>query len=171
MVTPDFAMVLHDDITDLTNIGPDCYTSVVGSAIPVEGVLTLSFRLNFSSPSHWIEIGAIAVNVIPVATAIGNDDTPHGSSAGALKQNYPNPFNPNTTINFELNKPQLVEISVYTIEGKLVRNLIAEDMPVGPHEITWNGRDNAGALVSSGVYLYRLQVGDFVEAKRMVLVR
>ncbi len=171
MTTPDHATVIHDDGTDLTNVGPDCYASFPNPVLPVEGTLTLSFRLNFSSPGHWIDIGAIALNVIPVATAIQDDDTPDGSRAGILNQNYPNPFNPNTNINFELSKPQLVEISVYTIEGKLVTNLISEELPAGAHEITWNGRNDAGALVSSGVFLYRLKVGDFVETKRMVLVR
>ena len=85
---------------------------------------------------------------------------------------YPNPFNPSTTIAFSLAQLQPVKLSIHDVAGRLVSRLIdGEILPAGLHEVNWRGRDRLGRLVSSGVYFYRLEAGDYVESKQMVLVR
>jgi hypothetical protein len=88
-----------------------------------------------------------------------------------LSQNYPNPFNPSTNIRFELPKAALVTLSVYNSLGQEVRRLVNAQKPAGYHTIVWNGRDQQGKPVPSGIYHYRIQAGDFVATKKMVLAK
>ena len=91
--------------------------------------------------------------------------------AFALQQNYPNPFNPNTAISYQLSAVSDVKLSIYNTNGQLVRTLINTTQPVGHYVVEWDSRDNSGTLVSSGVYVYRLNAGDRVFTRRMVLMR
>ncbi|MDE3056804.1 MAG: T9SS type A sorting domain-containing protein [Bacteroidota bacterium] len=89
----------------------------------------------------------------------------------ALDQNHPNPFNPSTEISFSLPKQSFVRIAIYTMTGEVVATLVNETMSAGNYSIPWNGRNQAGQAVSSGVYLYRIQAGDFVAVKKMLMVK
>lgn len=88
-----------------------------------------------------------------------------------LDGNVPNPFNPTTTISFSLSEPAPVALEIYNVSGRRVRTLVRSQQPAGTHEVTWDGRDDSGASVSSGVYFYRLTAGEYSEAKRMTLLR
>ncbi|MGB2868529.1 MAG: cytochrome c3 family protein [Bacteroidota bacterium] len=89
----------------------------------------------------------------------------------ALGQNYPNPFNPSTQIRFALPTESFVKLSIYSVSGELVTTLVNTTMSAGNHGVTWHGTNNAGQAVSSGVYVYRLQAGDFVSTRKMVLIK
>ncbi len=88
-----------------------------------------------------------------------------------LQQNYPNPFNPTTQIRYELPKAGHVVLSIFNSLGQEVRRLVDREQPAGYHLVTWNGRDQNGKPVPSGVYHYRLQVGDFVSTKKMIIAK
>ena len=88
-----------------------------------------------------------------------------------LFQNYPNPFNPETRIRFELPKGGKVKLRIYAVNGQLVRKLIEKDMPRGPHSVRWNGRDDSGRAVASGVYFYSLAASGVQESRKMILLR
>lgn len=88
-----------------------------------------------------------------------------------LKQNYPNPFNPSTTISYSLNKDSDVIIRIFDLSGKLISTLLNNYQTNGEHTIIWNGTDNRGNKVAGGVYLYQLRVGDFIQTKKMVLMK
>jgi len=91
--------------------------------------------------------------------------------AGALSQNKPNPFNPTTTIRFTLPTREDVTLVIYDTNGQLVRTLVNEAEGSGAHEVTWDGRDDDGFAVGSGVYFYRLHAGKLMESKKMVLLK
>jgi hypothetical protein len=91
--------------------------------------------------------------------------------AGELSQNIPNPFNPTTTIRFTLPAREDVTLAIYDTNGQLVRTLVNEVEGYGAHEVTWDGRDDNGATVGSGVYFYRLHAGKLTESKKMVLLK
>jgi len=88
-----------------------------------------------------------------------------------LAQNYPNPFNPETIIRYDLPKAGPVRLAVYALTGQVVRTLVDGERPVGRHSVTWDGTDNASRNVASGVYLYRMDAGDFRAVRKLVLVR
>jgi len=88
-----------------------------------------------------------------------------------LSQNTPNPFNPTTSIRFTLPASERVGLAVYSVDGRLVRMLVDAVTPRGTHNITWDGRDNAGNSVGSGMYFYRLTAGKFSESRKMMLLK
>ena len=89
----------------------------------------------------------------------------------ALSQNYPNPFNPTTHIEFALAQASQVSIDVYNILGRHVRCLVDEILPAGNHRVTFDGRSSDSRPLASGVYFYRISAGDFVESKKMLLLK
>jgi probable HAF family extracellular repeat protein len=89
----------------------------------------------------------------------------------ALEQNYPNPFNSETEIRFQLPVPIHVTIIIYNTLGEKIRNLALGKYEAGHYTIRWDGKDNFGNPVASGVYLYQLQAGDFLQVKKMILAR
>lgn len=89
----------------------------------------------------------------------------------ALSQNFPNPFNPTTTIWYALPSASFVEVSVLNVLGQKVRTLVSEYLTAGCQSVEWNGHDDAGKEVSSGVYFYRIAAGNFTDTKKMVLMK
>ena len=88
-----------------------------------------------------------------------------------ISQNYPNPFNPITTMQYELPEDSFVNVTVYDILGNVVNNLINANQSSGFKSIQWNATNNQGEPVSAGVYLYKIQAGDFVDTKKMILLK
>ena len=88
-----------------------------------------------------------------------------------LFQNYPNPFNPVTRIKFELPERGRVKLCIYAVNGQLVRTLVEKNMAAGPHSIRWDGQDDAGRSVTSGVYFYSLVTPRVRESRKMILLR
>ncbi len=88
-----------------------------------------------------------------------------------VAQNYPNPFNPTTTIKYQLPKQSDVRINVYDITGQIVRTLINRNAEAGYHQVVWDGANDAGHQVSSGVYFYKMVAGDFVKTQKMILMK
>lgn len=88
-----------------------------------------------------------------------------------LHHNYPNPFNPSTTIRYGLPVDARVNVSIYNILGQRVRQLVDKDQTAGYQTVTWNGRNDAGRPVPSGVYLYQIVAGDFRASKKMLLLK
>ena len=91
--------------------------------------------------------------------------------AFSLKQNYPNPFNPTSTISFALDQPGYTRVTIYNLLGQRVTNLVAEYLQTGEHAIIWDGRNEWGEAVSSGLYFYVIESGEHFETKKMTLLR
>ena len=106
--------------------------------------------------------------VIGDITSVG--DTP--SPMAARLSNHPNPFNPRTTLKFEMARAGRVELGVYDLQGRRVRVLVSDILPAGHHEVMWDGLDNQGRILSSGLYFARAVMPDGVSAARkLTLVR
>lgn len=88
-----------------------------------------------------------------------------------MKQNYPNPFNPVTTIEYYLPKSAEVKISVYNILGQKVSTLVNEYQTAGLRRVIWDGKDERGNSVASGIYFYKLSVPEFSKTKKMLLIK
>ncbi|MBD3218614.1 MAG: T9SS type A sorting domain-containing protein [candidate division Zixibacteria bacterium] len=88
-----------------------------------------------------------------------------------LAQNAPNPFNPTTDISYALPEAGMVNVEVYNILGQQVKTLVNEYQDAGNYTVTWNGDDEFGSTVASGVYFYRLTSGQYKEIKKMVMMK
>ena len=88
-----------------------------------------------------------------------------------LFQNYPNPFNPITTLTYDLPEDTFVDITIYDMLGNVVSNLINKNQNSGFKSVQWDATNNQGELVSAGVYLYKIQAGDFSQTKKMILLK
>jgi len=88
-----------------------------------------------------------------------------------LFENYPNPFNPETTIRYEIGNTAHVEITIYNLLGEEIRHLVNEMQTAGRYDVRWDGTDNAGRKLASGVYLGKIKAGESVRVKKMMLVR
>lgn len=103
-----------------------------------------------------------------VLTAVDAVNFPKGYY---LSQNFPNPFNPTTSIRFQLPKRSQVSIKIYDILGQEIRTLVNKDFEAGYHIVTWDGLNNSGIKVTSGVYLYRMEAGDFVKVRKALFLK
>ena len=89
-----------------------------------------------------------------------------------LSQNYPNPFNPITNISFSLGRDEWISLNVFDIQGRLIRSLINDQYFLkGQYQMTWNGKNNYGKQVPSGMYLYKLIGDQQIEIKKMILMK
>ena len=108
----------------------------------------------------------------PNATDIeGHEEIPTEFS---LAQNYPNPFNPETNIEFTIpsgNSNVFLEIKVYNFLGQLVKILVSESLSSGTHSVKWNGKNEAGRQMPSGIYFYTISAGNYTNTKKMILLR
>ncbi|MFQ6618796.1 MAG: T9SS type A sorting domain-containing protein, partial [Fidelibacterota bacterium] len=89
----------------------------------------------------------------------------------SLSQNYPNPFNVSTTINYTIKRRGVVKIAVYNILGQEIKTLVNEYRESGPHSVKWDGLNNSGKPVSSGIYLYRMETGRFSSTRKLLLLK
>jgi hypothetical protein len=138
-----------------------------------------------TAEENWSDTGYDGPGVYYRITAVdfsGNESAPSGSGTPtgiadiplrpALHQNTPNPFNPITTIHYDIPAGGAhVLIQVFDVGGRLVRTLADGFLPAGNRTVSWNGRDNIGDPVSSGVYFYRLTAGSYKETRKMVLLK
>ncbi len=99
-------------------------------------------------------------------TSVGGEDVAYAPKIFLLSQNYPNPFNSITNIQYQLSAASEVLLTIYNIRGQEVLRLVESDQPAGYHQITWNA-----ANVASGMYFYRLRAGNFVQTRKMILLR
>jgi hypothetical protein len=104
-------------------------------------------------------------------TVTDGDIVVESTKEAVLHSNFPNPFNPETTIMFSTENVYNVEINVYNVRGQRVRTLVNDFFEIGHHQVVWNGKDDNGRDVSSGVYLYQMIAGETTETRRMVLLK
>jgi hypothetical protein len=136
--------------------------AVYHSKLVVGGVFTLAGAKISPSLAIWSKLTSTSVD----------DETggklPHNY---ALSQNYPNPFNPSTTIEYSVPKRSLVTIEICNLLGQKVRTLVNETKSAGTYKSVWDGTDDMGKQLSTGVYFYRLRAGDAIESKKMLLLK
>ncbi|MFQ5628879.1 MAG: FlgD immunoglobulin-like domain containing protein, partial [bacterium] len=137
-----------------------------GAAIPVQNNAFMIIIDKSVGPRH-LKIILGAENFAEEAS----DGIPLTPLAFVLEQNYPNPFNPSTAISYRLSAISEVDLTIYDQLGRIVRTLVHEQQPAGNYAVTWDGRTERGRQAASGVYLYRLRAGEFVQTRKMLLMR
>lgn len=137
----------------------------------VTGSFTM-FSIISSDPAitDQVEIDDVVVRSVGAAVSV-EDKLTSLPSKFSLKNNYPNPFNPTTNIKFSLAKNDYASLKVYSITGELVSTLVNSEVQAGSHSVVFNGRDDAGNELSSGMYIYELKSGLNISAKKMFLIK
>lgn len=126
---------------------------MVTNTVPSEAGPAARYKFTIGTPTGVLD------NVISLPTAF------------ALDQNYPNPFNPTTTIKFALPKDATVTLRVYDVLGRVVRTLVNQRVSAGYQQVVWDGRNEAGSQVSSGMYIYHISAGAFTSTKKMMMLK
>lgn len=161
----------------------NCYNMLPGTykigeirfnRVDTTGCITLTFRTNsvfqdsitqLNNPADWTFTNPTPCIRLDYLTGVegNNNEIP---TVFKLYNNYPNPFNPVTSIKYDIPKNTFVNLNVYDILGRLVTNLVKQDMTPGRYEVVWDAKNNA-----SGTYLFKLETTDFVDVKKMILVK
>ena len=148
--------------TNYCTVGIENHLQTVG--------LTYTHANTYPPTAHTLQPGlAIKFTTIPPDPYVGNNDvlqTPFH-----LAQNYPNPFNPRTTISFSLAESGFAKLSIFNSRGELVRTLLNADLSSGNYSLDWDGKDNNGKSVSSGLYLYKLDINGVNQIRKMLLMK
>ncbi|MDD4310177.1 MAG: FlgD immunoglobulin-like domain containing protein, partial [Candidatus Cloacimonetes bacterium] len=105
-----------------------------------------------------------------LAAGSDNIDVLAAITATKLAGNFPNPFNPQTTISFTIKEPETVRLEIYNLKGQLVRSLLNGHFATGYYNLVWDGKDNSGDAVGSGIYYYRMRTADYSCTKKMLLM-
>lgn len=158
---------MFDNLDDInsTTTPPVTYKFIKVDANGISG-LTLDYtciQCHTNKDVAWASTHAKNIHTKGITSVAGGQEIP---SAYTLAQNYPNPFNPTTTIKFALPKASTVKLDVYSITGELVTSLIDKEMQGGWHEVVFDA-----SRISSGVYIYRIQAGDFGYSRKMVVMK
>jgi hypothetical protein len=124
--------------------------------------------LTTASPS-WVSWKEIVIHKKDVTSADAPDKFIPG--AYSLAQNYPNPFNPSTIIRYQLPSGGNLSITIYNTLGQTIRNLLNENFSAGQFQTVWDGRNDAGMLIATGVYFYRLETENFSQTRKLLLMR
>ncbi|MDK9699602.1 MAG: T9SS type A sorting domain-containing protein [bacterium] len=142
------------------------------------GTLYVSIN-DYTGGSNFTDNSGSLIVVVTTAANLTSGDNVGVAEPGSselpqmvdIGNNYPNPFNPTTTISYSMPKRGNVEVNVFDLQGRLVRNLLqAEQMP-GEHQVMWDSRNDVGAPVSSGTYFYQVRVDGVSGTKQMILLK
>jgi hypothetical protein len=173
--------MMQENIPWLLIPDPNCFYGEIPSGSSSWGNDTYTFDLTShpgGSFNVWFDVTYTDVcdstHVIRLDPGFDPDAaTGIGQSALSyrLGQNYPNPFHPATEIAYAIPVAGEVTLRVYDVSGKLIRTLVDGHKGPGAHSVSWDGKDNAGRVVASGVYFYRMEAGRFVETKRMAFLK
>jgi len=171
-VDPDLRMMMitswnewHED----TQIEPTIVTSATNVDISGVGFYTQGFFYKGYS-TDFLESTR---NLLAPGITVGNSSTADPSSPHQfnLLQNFPNPFNPTTAIRYQISQSTFVELVIHNILGQKIRTLVNQEQSGGNYEVYWDGKNEDGHDVTSGMYLYRLSAGPFNKTRKMLLLR
>ena len=133
--------------------------------------LGVPLRLNFDAERKIASAGVSHLGGISLAIGDESWSIPEDPASVVLQQNQPNPFNPTTTIRFVLHSSQEARLDVFGISGKRVRTLVNRHLTGGEHAVVWDGTNERGIALPSGVYIYQLRASEQTVARKMILLR
>jgi len=142
-------------------------TDTISTRVTSGGFGLYSFQQSAAGLASYFD--NIVVKTLPV-TFVQENSGPTPSDFH-LSQNYPNPFNPETRISYRLSTGGFTTLTVHDQLGRTIKTLVSQNQTSGEHVVVWDGKDNAGNIVSSGVYFYSLKTGTIMESKKMVLMK
>jgi len=170
--TKDSAYTLNGNPAYLAFVDKD-NDYLVGQPIPSGTVNLRGIMSQYDNSSPYTsgyQLLPRYVSDLNVVVAV-NEPVSHLPKNFSIAQNFPNPFNPSTTIEYTVPKQSDISIKIYNLLGQEIRTLVNGSKAQGRYSVTWDGKDNAGRAVSTGIYFYRLNAPNFVETRKMVMIK
>ena len=149
------------------------YTGAVTSGSQLfSGLQQGDYEIRIFKDGYYSQVGVLLFSVIDSVTInINYSQDEFTPVEFEIQQAYPNPFNPVTTLHYDLPKNTFVNITIYDVIGRVVKNLVSSQQTAGYRSIQWNATNNTGQQVSAGLYLYAIQAGEFRQTRKMVLIK
>ncbi len=154
------------------------YNVYLDDELIAENISETEYQLTDITPNVTHTIGVSAVyndseesEIITTEYSYVGNSNDTVNYRNELVGNYPNPFNPKTNIKFTTAENAQVNVKIYNAKGQLIKNLVNGNLEKGVHNIVWNGKDNAGKNVSSGIYFYKISMPDYQKTKKMLLLK
>ncbi len=182
-ITNQYGLEKFNVLVSDGSTNPNDFTSISGN-IPVEAPITWTSYMyglnNYANQTIRVAIQCVSndafvfmLDDLKIVSAGGtdNDNSTIPVLTTALGSNYPNPFNPETTISYSVEKAGKVTLEIYNILGQKVKTLVNDTKDAGSHNVVWNGKDQSGNKVSSGVYFYRMKNGTYSKTNKMILMK
>ncbi|MFQ5651091.1 MAG: FlgD immunoglobulin-like domain containing protein [bacterium] len=166
--------VMMKTLVDGTVVSSGTETFIQYNWISPEDYLLLDIQSQFGNadPDFTDAQGFALLDTLESSPTTGISDAPAGVPAAfALSQNYPNPFNPETIISYQVREASQVRLTIFNLLGQSVRQLVSERVQSGQHQVVWDGMNDSGRPVPSGVYVYRLQTGEVTQSRKMILLK
>lgn len=162
---PDLSIesVTYEEYVGVNDWSP---TDLVSYSYDAQGFAEMIEYLYYHN-DQWNDHGRLLLDMMEISDV--EEDLMKPSDI--VVENYPNPFNPETTIRFTLDRKQKVKVSVFNILGQRMNTLIQDKLPTGTHSVLWDGRDEKGNMLASGVYFYRLKSKDSVVTGKMLFLK
>jgi len=157
---------LYLSLAPVNSWGAGSQVKIDSSYVPPASDFLITLTAGRSIVPTFVGAKVVTYNDIKISDENGTLPT-----SFELSQNFPNPFNPSTKINYTLTRKSLVNLEVYNVLGQKVRTLVSDVRDAGVWEVTWDGDTDNGAQVASGMYFYKLTAGDFVQTRKMILMK
>jgi hypothetical protein len=194
VIENDAATVSWRTETELNNLGFHVYRSenedtdfakVTTDMIRGQGSTSMAHEYTYVDDTievgknYWYLVETISIDGLStfygptqatVSSAVARDINAQPTEF-ALKQNYPNPFNPSTQIRYELSSASQVNVTIYDILGSEVRSLVNQYQPAGAYSVSWDGTDNSGQRLESGIFIYEMRAGQHVLYQKMTMLK
>ncbi|MFA8344373.1 MAG: T9SS type A sorting domain-containing protein [Rhodothermaceae bacterium] len=154
---------VKQNLTNWTKIAEE----QIGSAV----VSSIKSRVSDNKVAVGTHGRGAFIGIYDPSIIVGIDDVENTPKGFVLSQNYPNPFNPSTTIKYTLPQEANVVVEIFNINGQRITKLVDETQSAGEHKVVWNSVNDRGSKVSSGIYFYRIKAGDFVQTRKMSLLK
>ncbi len=166
-------LVLQDTtITTTTTFSANSITAGPNFTISSTGDVILSAETTIAVIPQFFIVQGGKLQVVSGAPPVSVEtEDPIIPDEFIVHQNFPNPFNPETEIRFALTKASHVVINIYNTLGQQIETLVDTQYAAGFHSVRWDGKNRNGSPVSSGVYLYQIQAGEFSQVRKMSLIR
>jgi hypothetical protein len=164
--------LVWDYVNPVINTGP----LYQGQAIPIQGgpqgsTMNRTFRVHRYPTDYLGFVGHDLEPMGPIELYLNTQTLAFIPNKFSLKQNFPNPFNPVTTLRYDLPENGHVNITIYDMLGRQVKTLINQIQDAGYRSVIWDATNDYGKPVSAGIYLYQIQAGDFIQTRKMVLLK
>jgi len=179
-IDPDPLEIMHYQVIYVTNLEDWQDTLNYTYSEVVEGDTTITLTLEGNSRYYWGVLARDSDGFIvlsndgwPNELIVGSLDIEDGNlpTKYSLYQNFPNPFNPITRINYDIPKAGYVDIKIYDIAGRKITSLVNQTKAMGSHFVYWDGKNDLGKNSPGGMYIYTIKVDNFINSKKLVLIK